>query len=621
MKKYFIFIVAVLLLLGLVLPLNRAATTEVTMVITNPGADMATSIHITYHAGVDGTVVEYTTADDLSYANKQTATPVSELTTFSDMVSFTKTYYRCEVELTGLEPDTHYIYRVGKTAFTDNYHFHTAGGNSFSFVHVTDIHSYDPLPARIQSANAVMEKAITLKDDLRFALASGDVTAYGSYYTQWQNLYNLSALKKVPFVVTPGNHDYYITPTGGGTSTIDNRFFNAVTYYPTNGAEGVTGSTYFFKYNNTLFISLDSEAGTASSALLANQQEWFVDVVKNNPSQFIIVYTHRPFYTGDGLNASQASKMRTDWQKIFDGCGVDVVLSGHNHVYARTYQVHHAYTPTRTGQGTVYFTGIQLGDRYVGDEGTPMSAVAKAMVGKIDGGNVFTVDQEKITMQFVNSAGEILDSATIYPKDSFVEKAGFEYSFDFRRNAVVPTSAFLNFLPEAVGYIKELSIVGEDETVFYQADYPNTINIPIQNIPLDDVEYGIDIIVTYRDDTTFTKTYTIDNRKYNYGEIKDFLGLERKRMVTWDAVLENDVIDKYDIYVDGTFFGTADAADTAFSLESLPLFEEYEIEMLAKDENGEIIYTTSCMYGTETFITFLKDDLVDMIEGLFKILE
>ncbi len=257
MKKVVIILLILLFSLVLVPKTVDATTSEVTMVITSPAEDMSTSIHISYHTNTTGTMIEYTLENDPTYSQKVVMTPTCKADQFDNLTGNVRSYNRCEAELSGLTPNTRYIYRVGKTVKTDSYHFQTAGGSSFSFLHVTDIHSYESIPGRIIAANNVMAKAKQLDPNLAFTIASGDLTAYGSYYEQWVNLFDLSMMKEMPFAASPGNHDYYYYPTSGVVAA-DNTFFNKVTYNPQNGAETAMNSTYFFTYGNTLLISIDS---------------------------------------------------------------------------------------------------------------------------------------------------------------------------------------------------------------------------------------------------------------------------------------------------------------------------------------------------------------------------
>jgi 3',5'-cyclic AMP phosphodiesterase CpdA len=58
----------------------------------------------------------------------------------------------------------------------------------------------------------------------------------------------------------------------------------------------------------------------------------------NLDADFVIVGMHRSFY--GSTYASDSVAVRATWQKIFDRYGVDLVLSGHDHIYARSHSIY-----------------------------------------------------------------------------------------------------------------------------------------------------------------------------------------------------------------------------------------------------------------------------------------
>ena len=594
----------------------QATTMEVTMVLTSPAEDMSHEINISYHTQLTGTVIELTVASDVTFAQKTVVTPTCFADEFDNLAGNVKSYYRCEVTLTDLTPDTRYMYRVGKETFTNPYYFKTAGGSSFSFLHITDIHSYESIPGRVDAANAVITKAKEMDPNLAFTLASGDVTAYGSYYQQWVNLFDMPMIQEMPFVTTPGNHDYYYYPTSG-LATGDNTFYNKVTYNPDNGAPTVMNSTYYFTYNNTLFISIDSEMQAQSSASLADQQAWFEEVVRENRQTFIIVFTHRPFYTGDGLNAGQASDMRIAWQKIFDACGVDLVLTGHNHVYARTTQVHSAFDASETHLGTVYVTGIQLGDRYVTDVGTPMSDVEKAIVGKVDGGSLIKVYSNYIEMSFINTAGETLDWYRIEAKDKFLNKEELIQGIELSRSSKNPEIATLSVAPETIGFVEKIIVRDELDDVILEIPYPKSAKYTIQSFNISDIEYNVTVELYYHDQSMGSSSFIFDNLRYNYGSIVNLRVNLGTSILHWDSRLENNVITKYEIYVNDSLVTTInDLSVEQYQLENLGLFQEHEIYFYAYDEKNQEIYSKRLTYGTSDLWSFMTTTTIEQFESL-----
>ena len=61
--------------------------------------------------------------------------------------------------------------------------------------------------------------------------------------------------------MTPGNHEYY--DRSSSPKMTSNDYFIHHYFNPQNGPEtdkySLVGSSYYFKYNNTLFIAIDTE--------------------------------------------------------------------------------------------------------------------------------------------------------------------------------------------------------------------------------------------------------------------------------------------------------------------------------------------------------------------------
>lgn len=620
MKKSILIVLLSMMLFGLINIHTSSATTEVNMIVTSPAEDMSTQIHISWHTKLEGTFVQYTKASDPNYSNALTAVGVCRPTTFDTYTGVVHSFNQCQVALTGLDPNTEYIYRVGKTTMSDSYRFKTAGGEQFSFIHVTDMHVHNPIPTRAIITNNVINKLNQVGENVAFSLFSGDMVAYGSYYDQWESLFGISAAKALPFVMTPGNHCYYT----GSAVAIDDRFFNTVTFNPQNGAPTSVNATYYFKYNNTLFISIDSEASTASNENLNYQREWFREVVQNNASEFIVVYAHRPFYTGDGRNASQAATMRLNWQTIFDECGVDLVLSGHNHVYARTHPVF-ANNITTQGNGTTYITGVQLGDRAQMEEGTPMSVVDKYYVGNLQAGSIISVEAGKMTLKFVDVQGTVLDTAEIYAKDKTINKTTFESSITLNRTTATPQQGSLSFANTGVASIKRITMRGQDDLVLADLHFPtNRTSVQISNIPMDVETYHTNVEILYSDGELTTVPLVISNVKYHFGTI-DQLRFAKTGFaipqLRWESALKNNRIDRLEVYVNGVLFETLAPTAKEVNLRNVNRYQENLVELRAIDVDGDRVFFERMVYGMDGYFTFLMKHTSSVVENMILLLK
>lgn len=593
MKKNFKFFLVIFVVFMLtVVNFNVRANVEAKMIITSPGEDSSTEMNISYHVSSDAqTFVMY--ADNEFFSGVQIAHPQCSALPFEGK----ENYKKCEVNLQNLKPNTRYYYKVSGVTNDVVMSFKTAGGDEFTFAHVTDIHSYffgGGSNTRVDKANKVLNKMNEIKE-LDFVLASGDVTAYGIVYEQWEYLFGMDVLKDNMFAVTPGNHDYYNT----SAQFVSVDFFNAVTSNPNNGAEGVKGSSYYFKYGNALFVSLDSEAAALDATHRANQIEWLNEVTANNPADFIIVFTHRPFYTGDGQNAGQARDMKEYFQEIFDNTGVDLVLGGHNHVYARTYQVYQDEVISGKALGTYYITGIQIGDRYKEEPGTKQRQVEVAHLGADqDGGNLITVGKDKITVEFVKHDGTRLYPFVIHSKSALINKTEIESKlkvFKDKQNEEIN----INFDIPSPGLIKKIEVLNDD-TLLKEVLNPTQDKIILENAP-EVGKYSLTINMSLRNGEVITKNFDVIDDRHYYGEISNIETVEKDfhTELVWDAT-PTSYVSHYEVYVNNELLKQIPKNQSSTILDQVSPYKANDISFRIINVFGIEMYRYDFVYGEDT---------------------
>jgi predicted phosphodiesterase len=113
----------------------------------------------------------------------------------------------------------------------------------------------------------------------------------------------------VKFYASLGNHD-----------SPNQRF-----YKPFNMGEK---RYYSFKKGNVELFALDS------NYMDPPQLEWVKSGLRNSSSAWKICYFHHPLYS-DGKFHGADEDLRTLLEPVFEGAGVQVVLSGHEHLYER----------------------------------------------------------------------------------------------------------------------------------------------------------------------------------------------------------------------------------------------------------------------------------------------
>ena len=175
-------------------------------------------------------------------------------------------------------------------------------------------------------------------------LHAGDVCAWGGSYSFWKDLYANHQFKNYVWAGVNGNHDNMAR----GYARQTNEFFLYANNNPGNGYEGEIGVCYHFRYGDVLFIMLNNE-NMRDEAGLSKAQAWVRKVIAGHPAPFVVVMEHYQWFFGNNGKFSQYER----WHNLFDECGVDLAISGNNHIYARTNAIYEN-KETDGRQGTVY---------------------------------------------------------------------------------------------------------------------------------------------------------------------------------------------------------------------------------------------------------------------------
>jgi 3',5'-cyclic AMP phosphodiesterase CpdA len=234
------------------------------------------------------------------------------------------------VTFTGLLPDTLYAYRVGsEEMWSEWFHFRTAalGPEPFAFLYFGDAQN-DVLSLWART----LRESYAVAPHARFMIHAGDLVNRAHSDLEWGEWFRSGGHihSMVPSVPAPGNHEYrgYETPEGERPEEPLSVFWRPQFTLPENGPSGVSPETCFYlDFQGVRVVVLNSSEDHEAQAL------WMDRVLAGNPMRWTVVTHHHPIFSSAGSRDND--ELRSLWMPIYDRHGVDLVLQGHDHTYAR----------------------------------------------------------------------------------------------------------------------------------------------------------------------------------------------------------------------------------------------------------------------------------------------
>jgi acid phosphatase type 7 len=261
--------------------------------------------------------------------------------------------FQYEAKISGLRPDTKYFYAVydGNVRLTPEH-------DSYSFTTPPVAGTREPLrfwvigdggTGRQQQKdvyNAMWKFIERDQRPLDFWIHVGDM-AYGTgrdmeFQSRFFESYDLALRSSVCWPAL-GNHEGY---TSKGTTGIG-PYFDAYVVPKRGEAGGVPSGTeayYSFDWGNIHFICLDShDLDRKASGAMA---KWLKADLEKANAEWLIAFWHHPPYTKGSHDAEKEkdlTEMRMHMMPIIESGGVDLVLTGHSHIYERSMLMDGAY--------------------------------------------------------------------------------------------------------------------------------------------------------------------------------------------------------------------------------------------------------------------------------------
>jgi len=146
-----------------------------------------------------------------------------------------------------------------------------------------------------------------------------------------------------------------------------------------------------------------------SNDRLQEQAVWMENLLAANPNTWTVVTFHHPLYS----NAQERDERetRTAFQHIFDTYHVDMVLTGHDHSYARSHKINNGKVVSDQEQGTVYILSVSGPKQYV------VSSEYKELMAKVAGNvqlfQVISVAGNTLDYKSFTAAGTLFDEFSL----------------------------------------------------------------------------------------------------------------------------------------------------------------------------------------------------------------
>ncbi|MEM9071290.1 MAG: metallophosphoesterase [Myxococcota bacterium] len=288
------------------------------------------------------------------------------------------------VEMRTLEANTRYEGRVRGGGIDAAVSLHTApeGDAPLSFLVYGDDRTNHAVHRRLV-------EQMQQEDDPRFVLHTGDYVEVGGRPGDWSIFFRIASplLSRVPIYPTLGNHEIY----GPGGRMRYDRYLNTPERREAWQA---------WTYGPLRLISLDSNDDWLPGGA---QHEWLkAELADRKGATFVIVFVHHG-PRSSGRHGDQREMAALGIPELLGDAGVDLVLSGHDHMYER---------------------GDYDGLKYVvtGGGGAPLYDVNRQHASQLSFQVVhhylrFRVEGDRLSMDAIRLGGELMERCSFRPSE------------------------------------------------------------------------------------------------------------------------------------------------------------------------------------------------------------
>lgn len=267
--------------------------------------------------------------------------------------------------------------------------------------------------------NYTVEKMLRQYPSAAFAISGGDQFQSPDSITQMKAYLAPEKLRSLPVANTIGNHD-------DGSTLYGDIFNNPNEVFELFGDEAGTG--YYYSYGDALFITVNSNNTSFTDTARVLRK-----AVKACPeAKWRIVTMHHNPYSAS-FSDDDYSDVRLLFSSLYDCYDIDLVLSGHDHLYSRTETMYGG--KITDGEGTVYVQSSSAsGSNYDPLPEKTASFIVSAFDVRIPTYTAFNVSGNSLTgTTYRTDTDEIIDSFEISDNADDSRSDIFNIVFSFFR--------------------------------------------------------------------------------------------------------------------------------------------------------------------------------------------
>lgn len=345
--------------------------------------------------------------------------------------------------------------------------------------------------ARITAPNASF--ILSAGDQIDYSSPSGN--GYAIRESEYAGYLYPSALRGIPVATTIGNHE---------SKGDDYKYHYNNPNSEDNLGTTASGGDYYFSYGDTLVVSLNSNNRNVEEHRQLLQKA----VNSNKNAKWKIVMFHHDIY-GSGAPHSDVdgANLRVLFAPLMDEFKIDICLTGHDHSYARSYQIIDGTAIDYDGnnnvatnpEGTLYIAaGSASGSKFYNLNQTKQYYIAERSNIQIPTFSVLDIDENSFTIRTYDYNGsKYADDFTILKtNDGTVNTDSVSASELIEKAANIDKTKYTKNSVEAVekaaeGLKNVLNETGEDIAITQLSGaYDNSLNADNVNDPLNYYGYA-----------------------------------------------------------------------------------------------------------------------------------